>query len=84
MGQARTELSLLFEIQDLDNGECCLSCREGGWLNGCALSGSGCPSRKKTGNKSERISIPICFVCMSPNLLVRRVAQKSMAEPLNL
>ena len=24
-----TELSLLFEIQDLDNGECCLSCRVG-------------------------------------------------------
>ena len=45
--KAPSSLSLLFEIQDLDNGECCLSCGVGtdgltDWLNGCALSGSGC------------------------------------------
>ena len=65
-GVEGNELSLLFEIQDLDNGECCLSCREGTaeWLRFIRFRLLLPLARKKTGNKSERISIQISFVCL--------------------
>ena len=60
-----TELSLLFEIQDLDNGECCLSCRVGrgragaggrltGWLRFIRYSGSGLQMGRPPGGDGEQ------------------------------
>ena len=80
--KAPSSLSLLFEIQDLDNGECCLSCRVGrgrltGWLRFIRYSGSGL----QMGNKSEAMSVLICSVtvCVTLSSIVQS-GQKSSAD----